>query len=59
MAAKDIPPQADKNKEMRERVEFNELRARDAEARLKIVEAEIRMVELRPRLAQMKGGEAK
>ena len=45
---------AERNKELREKVEFNELRARDAEARLRIVEAEVKLIELRPRLAQLK-----
>ena len=40
--------------EVKEKVEYNELRARDAEARLRIVEAEIKLMELRPRLSQLK-----
>ncbi len=38
---------SDRIKELMEKVELNELRARDAEARFKIVEAEMKLLALR------------
>lgn len=41
---------------LKEKTERNELRARDAEARLRIIEAEIAIIEQRERLEAMRQG---
>lgn len=40
---------------IRQRVELNELRARDIEARLRIARGEMKLAQLRDRLQKMKG----
>ena len=39
---------------LRKKVEFNELRARDVNARVTIVESELKLLELRPKLRTLR-----